>query len=754
MRPYTLRYLLLVAATTCGAGMARAQESTADLEGLLQEPVVSTPSRSAQMSVTAPATTTVISADELRRYGLRSLDEVIDFASLGMTTSSTLRYSEIGARGVLLTVDYGNHVLLLVDGHPLNEPWNGTAYFDRGAGIPFELIDHVEVSLGPGSVMYGSQAMLGVINIVTKRAKDYAGWRVIAEAETSLPSTTASVVDRPATSASDLGAGYRLGGGGGHVFHLFGTPAELTVQAEYYSMDGPTLWYAPQNYGDDAITAQPKDFGPNTSPGVWGGRVDDDFYTRVPTAYARLSLGDVQALVRLGAFIRGTPQIDSTQGGSADFDLRSNREVDHFGNAELSYANAVSAASTMKLRAYSDVNKYHWYSTTSAAEDCLPGQVFGCKRHLRGTGRLFGAEVQFTNDWFSDSVFTTFVGLDASARNASSEYELVDRSSGVSSLVPGGRYERTDALIAPYAEQTYAPARWLDLRLGLRGDFDTRFGRRASPRAAAAARLWPGNVIKLIYAEAFRAPSAYELLYSDPTADIPARELAPETTRSVETSFEQRFGTHRLLFGIFRSSWNHMVQYTAASDEEIDAAIERGELNADVEEAGRYRNAGRIDNYGYNFSYESVTLQGRLHGAVNVTSAYTRIHSADSASALPPTVGPQLFGNARISYTFDGNLPTLGLAASAMQRRPADRAFDGGFSEPPYAPAHIQLKATISGVASAIPGLSYRAGLTYTPTRQGPYVVGPNAYATDETSRAELNPIVQLNAFAGIEYQF
>ncbi len=54
------------------------------------------------------------------------------------------------------------------DGHAINEPLFGTARFDRGAGIPLEMVDHIEVILGPGSVLYGSNAMLGVINVITK----------------------------------------------------------------------------------------------------------------------------------------------------------------------------------------------------------------------------------------------------------------------------------------------------------------------------------------------------------------------------------------------------------------------------------------------------------------------------------------------------------------------------------------------------------------------------------------------------------
>ena len=80
----------------------------------------------------APAVSTTISAEDLRRYGIRSLDEAINYLSLGMITENPLHSVDIGARGVLLTADFGNHVLLLIDGHVVNEQWDGTAYFERG----------------------------------------------------------------------------------------------------------------------------------------------------------------------------------------------------------------------------------------------------------------------------------------------------------------------------------------------------------------------------------------------------------------------------------------------------------------------------------------------------------------------------------------------------------------------------------------------------------------------------------------------
>ena len=81
---------------------ARADDPT-DLEQLLSESIVSTPSHNQETATTAPATSSTVTAEDLRRYGVRSLDEAINFLALGMVTSSPLHAVEIGARGVLLS---------------------------------------------------------------------------------------------------------------------------------------------------------------------------------------------------------------------------------------------------------------------------------------------------------------------------------------------------------------------------------------------------------------------------------------------------------------------------------------------------------------------------------------------------------------------------------------------------------------------------------------------------------------------------
>lgn len=730
-------------------------DETSELDELLSESIVSTPSRSSETATTAPATSSIVTAEELRTYGIRSLDEAINFLALGMVTSAPLHAVEIGARGVMLTGDYGNHVLVLLDQHALNEPWNGSAYFDRGLAVPLELIDHIEVILGPGSVLYGSQAMLGVIHVVTKRAADRLGASLVVEGELGLPTRRSGDLIAPSLSSSyrsRLGAGYRLGASYGADFRALGAAGDVIVGLEYQRQDGPSFELGPQAYGDDAITGAPKSFGPRGVPGVWGGVTRDSYSTQVGAAYGRVTLGSWFFAARGALYRRLTPYLDGNTNVSGDFDDAGNRELDRWLNLELGFRRTLTKVIDLSLRAYGDLYDYHWRNKSSAAEDCYGGVPLGCTQFLLGVGDTLGTDAQVRFSWSPELRLETLVGVDAKERLIRSDYDVLDLESG-EELPIENDHRRTDAVLAMYAQQSVSPTAWLDLNVGARFDYDERSGSALSPRSAVGITPWEGGRLKLIYSEAFRAPSAYELGYADYTTQIPSADLDAETVRSIEASIEHRFGSHRVMFGGFRSWWDDMVSYDLLDADELSRAQAEGLLDPTITEAYEYTNIARIENYGYNASVEGSHFERRLRYALNLTQAFSRQDPRDGSDPQRLTVGPALFGNARVSYEFHEPWPTLGLAVQYQRRRLADRALDGGFAETPTAPPHVELKLTASGDIGPVPGLRYRAGGNYAFARVSPYVIGPWQFAVDESTPYELAPLRRMQLFIGLEYQ-
>jgi outer membrane receptor for ferrienterochelin and colicins len=741
-------------APACIAGAAKAEE-TQDLDELLSESIVSTPSRSQETATTAPATSSIVTAEDLRRYGIRSLDEAINFIALGMVTSAPLHAVEIGARGVLLTSDYGNHVLLLLDGHVLNEPWNGSAYFDRGLGVPLELIDHIEIILGPGSVLYGSQAMLGVIQVVTRRAAARRGLTLVAEGDLGFPTRNSGALIAPSLASSyleRLGLGYRLGASFGTEFELGGISGELLGGLEYYRQDGPSFELGPQAYGADSITGQPKNFGPYATPGIWGGVTHHAYYTEVPSAYVRATLGDVYLAARAAAYRRATPYLGGSVNVSGDFDIEKNREKDRWLDLEVGYRRTLTELVDVALRGYADSYDYHWRNGSSAAEDCFGGASLGCVQYLFGTGKTLGAEAQAHFSWWPELRLETLLGSDARVRMIHSDYDVMDRATE-RPLVIQNDHSRSDAAFATYLQQSASPTRWLDINVGARLDYDERSGSALSPRSALGVTPWQGGRLKLIYSEAFRAPSAYELGYADYTTQISPEHLRAEDVRSIEGSVEQRFGAQRISFGLFRSWWTNMISYALLDEQQLTRAQAAGLLDPNISEAYVYTNIAHIDNYGLNGSVEGTLLQHRLRYGLNVTQAFSRNDPRDGTEPQRLTVGPALFGNARTSYELPRPWPALALAVAYQRRRLADRALDGGFSSAPSAPPHVELKGTASGELPGLPGLRYRVGANFAFSRVSPYVIGPWQYAVDESTPYELAPLRRLQVFLGLEYQ-
>ena len=219
----------------------------------------------------------------------------------------------------------------------------------------------------------------------------------------------------------------------------------------------------------------------------------------------------------------------------------------------------------------------------------------------------------------------------------------------------------------------------------------------------------------------------------------------------MEVSFEQRFGFQRLLFGAFRSWWSDMVLLESLTEAQIGAAVSKGQLDASTVSAVQYANVSSIDDYGFNAGAEGAVLTQSLRYAVNVTGAIAR-RSLPDGSRVPLTVAPQVFGNARVSYDLPGDLPVLALAAQLAGRRPADRAFDGGFTPTPYAPTQLQLRATVSGAVPFVPGLSFRVSADVAAASRSPYVAGPIQAARPDAPSAELAPVDRFRTTLGLQY--
>jgi outer membrane receptor protein involved in Fe transport len=140
-----------------------------DLDSLFNT-TVTTASKFSEKLSDAAGVVSVVTQDELRRFGGTTLLEVLERVA-GLNVSSTFLgdSSLIAVRGDQTRANAG-HILILINGRPVREILEGGVSSDILESFPIDTLERIEVVKGPGSVLYGSDAFSGVINLITKKA--------------------------------------------------------------------------------------------------------------------------------------------------------------------------------------------------------------------------------------------------------------------------------------------------------------------------------------------------------------------------------------------------------------------------------------------------------------------------------------------------------------------------------------------------------------------------------------------------------
>jgi outer membrane receptor protein involved in Fe transport len=208
--------ILLLAAT------ALAQEnvpdpSAASLEQLGQIEVYSA-SKHAQNVSDAPASVTVVTADEIQKYGYRNLADILRSVP-GFYITYDRDYSFVGVRGFGRLGDWNSRVLVLVDGHRINNNVLGQAMIGNEFLVDVDMVERVEIVRGPSSSLYGASAFFAVINVITRTSEQVKGW------EFSFQGGSFGTYEGRATY--------------GHQFHGLG----VLLSGTFYDSRGQTLFF-------------------------------------------------------------------------------------------------------------------------------------------------------------------------------------------------------------------------------------------------------------------------------------------------------------------------------------------------------------------------------------------------------------------------------------------------------------------------------------------------------------------------------
>src|SRR4051812_19084954 len=128
----------------------------------------------------APASVSFVSAEEIKRFGYKTLADILRGVR-GMIITDDRNFSFVGIRGFGKPGDYNSRILLLVNGHRVNDNVFGQAEIGSEFGLDPSMFERIEIIRGPASALYGDSAFFAVINVITKTGAALSGSAVTFE---------------------------------------------------------------------------------------------------------------------------------------------------------------------------------------------------------------------------------------------------------------------------------------------------------------------------------------------------------------------------------------------------------------------------------------------------------------------------------------------------------------------------------------------------------------------------------------------
>ncbi|MBP1627372.1 MAG: TonB-dependent receptor [Holophagaceae bacterium] len=618
--------------------------------------VVVTSTRTEKEVGDSPGTVNIITADSMKKRGVKSVDEALN-TTAGVITSRSKGPMDTIAGIALRGIPDSGRTLVLVDGLTLNDPYSNGVNF---AGIATEDLERIEVVKGPFSSLYGGNAMGGVINILT---------RMPTKREIAFKTGYGSAWDRSADNApKDYRTVYASYGDRFGAFSLLASYDYRTtngyaanqVVASAKPTSGLTGWSTTQST-TGATRYLVGDKGDNN----WSndnlrikGRYDFSDRTNLMLSYARTSAESDY----------GTPHsyLRNASGAEVWSYGTSVTQKSFLGNPlstakntySASFETALSLAKIKATMGYTDLTE-NWYTTPGTGATATSGV---------GTltsypSNVWNGDLQVTLPVLDKQVLT----IGAAFRKGS-----IDRQDHKLTYWrdEGGQTDLTyvvtgeDRTLALFMDDEIAIHDKLTAFIGLRADwwktdsgsatqygtaaFSETYGSRSqaclSPKIAVVYKPTSTTTLRGSAGQAFRAPSLYSL-YASTTMGTSTTlyacnpNLAPEKVRAWDLSLEQKVGVG----GKFRATYfeNHLTDMIYSTT----GAIVNG-----LQEINKV-NAGKGQSKGVELEAEQRFGFG-LRCFANFT--YTDSEIIEN-TAKPASVGKQFTYVPRRMFNFGGD---------------------------------------------------------------------------------------------------
>ena len=487
------------------AAVAVAQEtqdlSEASLEELTNIKVYSA-SKHMQSARDAPSSVTIITADQIQKYGYRTLGDILRGVR-GFYVSADRNYGYVGVRGFERLGDWNSRVLLLVDGHRTNDHIFGQAMVGTEFLVDVDLIERVEIVRGPSSSLYGAGAFFAVINVITRKPQQLKGWELSVEQAS---------FDTYKGRASYAG-------------HYKGVA--LLLSGSFYNSEGQTLFF-------------PEFDNPATNNGIT--RNADYESSRHILANVTFRGFTLQGL--FSARDKGAP----TAYFGAVFNDPRTRNRDYHQYFDLRYRHSVGEKWDLMARTSFDQSRLE---APFAYSTGLPdGSV--ALDNFSDRGNWWSGEVQLSRTLLEKHKLTFGAELIDNSRQDQAYYAA---AANVFTTTPASSLNS-----ALYVQDEFSITHKMSLSGGLRYDHYANFGGTTNPRLSLIYHPFQPTTFKLLFGSAFRPPEVYEIFPSVGTLYANNLLLRPETIRSFEGVVEQGFGQSFKLSGsVFRNRIKHLI---------------------------------------------------------------------------------------------------------------------------------------------------------------------------------------------------
>lgn len=446
------------------------------LEQLL-ETTVTTASKYEQKQNEVAGVVSVITRDEIKAFGWRTLDQAL--ASLpGIHFTYDRLYSNMGTRGFGLPGDKNTRVQLAINGNRVNDTAFDSAAIGREFPLDLDLVERIEFIAGPGGAVYGQNAMFGVINVITRSGATVDGGELSVGGQTP-----------QSLGEGRISWGKVLENGTNMLFSASGMHSR----------------------GEDLLMDYP-------GTGISGLAVDQDG-ARDKEFFTRILHGPVSF-----DFIYGNRRKDDPAASFFSDPLTSGQYVrDKSILTQLAYQDSF-ARNTLDVLGRLFLGQYRFTGLFSFSG--VPGLGTGASNWSGGELRLLYKGV---------TDHKLMLGMEGQNNN-----RIEQTADDLTTPALDTKITDSGTRLGIYTQDEWRLSDTWSTTLGVRMDHFNNAETLFSPRAALIWQALPETTVKAMYGRAHRAPNSSERNYEDGVTQVANPTLANETIDTLELNVAQR----------------------------------------------------------------------------------------------------------------------------------------------------------------------------------------------------------------------